>query len=90
MNPDVLLFDEPTIAVDPETVVVFIEVMTKIARSGMTMVFVTNEIYFARDVSDRVLFMDKGIILESSSAKEMFENPKHERTQEFLKRFLNN
>ena len=89
MNPDVLLFDEPS-ALDPETVGEVLEVMTKLAKSGMTMVVVTHEMDFARDVSDRVLFMDKGIILESSSAKEMFENPKHERTQEFLKRFLNN
>ena len=90
MDPDILLFDEPTSALDPETVGEVLEVMTKLARSGMTMVVVTHEMDFARDVSDRVLFMDKGIILESSSAKDMFENPKHERTQEFLKRFLNN
>lgn len=90
MDPDILLFDEPTSALDPETVGEVLEVMTKLAKSGMTMVVVTHEMDFARDVSDRVLFMDKGIILESSSAKEMFENPKHERTQEFLKRFLNN
>ena len=90
MDPNILLFDEPTSALDPETVGEVLEVMTKLAKSGMTMVVVTHEMDFARDVSDRVLFMDKGIILESSSAKEMFENPKHERTQEFLKRFLNN
>ena len=90
MDPDILLFDEPTSALDPETVGEVLEVMTKLAKSGMTMVVVTHEMDFARDVSGRVLFMDKGIILESSSAKEMFENPKHERTQEFLKRFLNN
>ena len=90
MNPDVLLFDEPTSALDPETVGEVLEVMTKLAKSGMTMVVVTHEMDFARDVSDRVLFMDKGIILENTSAKEMFENPKHERTKEFLKRFLNN
>ncbi len=90
MDPDILLFDEPTSALDPETVGEVLEVMTKLAKSGMTMVVVTHEMDFARDVSDRVLFMGKGIILESSSAKEMFENPKHERTQEFLKRFLNN
>ena len=90
MNPDVLLFDEPTSALDPETVGEVLEVMTKLAKSGMTMVVVTHEMDFARDVSDRVLFMDKGIILESSSAKEMFENTKHEMTKEFLKIFLNN
>ena len=90
MNPDVLLFDEPTSALDPETVGEVLEVMTHLAKSGMTMVVVTHEMDFARDVSDRVLFMDKGIILESGTAKDMFENPTHERTQEFLKRFLNN
>ena len=90
MDPDVLLFDEPTSALDPETVGEVLEVMTKLAKSGMTMVVVTHEMDFARDVSDRVLFMDKGIILENASAKEIFENPKHERTQEFLKRFLTN
>ena len=90
MHPDVLLFDEPTSALDPETVGEVLDVMTSLARSGMTMVVVTHEMDFARDVSDRVLFMDKGIILESNSPREMFENPKHERTQEFLKRFLTN
>lgn len=90
MNPDVLLFDEPTSALDPETVGEVLDVMTSLAKSGMTMVVVTHEMDFARDVSDRVLFMDKGIILENASAKEIFENPKHERTQEFLKRFLTN
>ncbi|WP_311481158.1 amino acid ABC transporter ATP-binding protein [uncultured Anaerococcus sp.] len=90
MNPDVLLFDEPTSALDPETVGEVLEVMTHLAKSGMTMVVVTHEMDFARDVSDRVLFMDKGIILEIGTAKDMFENPTHERTQEFLKRFLNN
>lgn len=90
MHPDILLFDEPTSALDPETVGEVLDVMTKLAKSGMTMVVVTHEMDFAREVSDRVLFMDKGIILENASAKDIFENPKHERTKEFLKRFLDN
>lgn len=90
MDPEILLFDEPTSALDPETVGEVLDVMTSLAKSGMTMVVVTHEMDFARDVSDRVLFMDKGIILEDGDAKEIFENPKHERTREFLKRFLDN
>lgn len=90
MHPDILLFDEPTSALDPETVGEVLDVMTELAKSGMTMVVVTHEMDFAREVSDRVLFMDKGIILENASAKDIFENPKHERTKEFLKRFLDN
>lgn len=90
MSPEILLFDEPTSALDPETVGEVLDVMTSLAKSGMTMVVVTHEMDFARDVSDRVLFMDKGIILEEASAKEIFENPKNERTKEFLKRFLDN
>ncbi|WP_296112258.1 amino acid ABC transporter ATP-binding protein [uncultured Anaerococcus sp.] len=90
MHPDILLFDEPTSALDPETVGEVLNVMTELAKSGMTMVVVTHEMDFAREVSDRVLFMDKGIILENASAKDIFENPKHERTKEFLKRFLDN
>ncbi|PKY87888.1 ABC transporter [Falseniella ignava] len=89
MNPEILLFDEPTSALDPETVGEVLDVMTSLAQSGMTMIIVTHEMDFARDVSDRVLFMDKGIILEDRSAKDIFENPKHDRTKEFLKRFLN-
>lgn len=88
MNPDVLLFDEPTSALDPETVGEVLDVMTSLAESGMTMVVVTHEMDFAKDVSDRVLFMDKGIILEDGSSEDIFENPKNERTKEFLKRFL--
>nr|WP_072537958.1 amino acid ABC transporter ATP-binding protein [Anaerococcus mediterraneensis] len=90
MDPEILLFDEPTSALDPETVGEVLDVMTSLAKSGMTMVVVTHEMDFARDVSDRVLFMDKGIILEDGDAKDIFENPKHERTREFLKRFLDN
>lgn len=90
MNPKVLLFDEPTSALDPEMVGEVLEVMTKLAKSGITMIVVTHEMDFARDVSTRVLFMDKGIILEDGKPEEIFNNPKNERTREFLSRFLNN
>lgn len=90
MNPKVLLFDEPTSALDPEMVGEVLEVMTKLAKTGITMIVVTHEMDFARDVSTRVLFMDKGIILEDGSPKEIFENPTHNRTRTFLSRFLNN
>lgn len=88
MDPEILLFDEPTSALDPETVGEVLEVMTSLAKSGMTMLVVTHEMDFARDVSDRVLFMDKGIILEDRPAADIFENPNHQRTKEFLKRFI--
>ncbi|WP_279323773.1 amino acid ABC transporter ATP-binding protein [Anaerococcus sp. AGMB09787] len=88
MDPDVLLFDEPTSALDPETVGEVLDVMRKLAKSGMTMIVVTHEMDFARDVSTRVLFMNQGIILEDGSPKEIFTNPKHDRTREFLSRFL--
>ena len=90
MDPDLLLFDEPTSALDPETVGEVLDVMTNLAKSGMTMIVVTHEMDFARDVSTRVLFMNKGIILEDSSPDQMFTNPKNERTKEFLKRFIEN
>ena len=90
MDPEVLLFDEPTSALDPEMVGEVLEVMTKLAKSGITMIVVTHEMDFARDVSTRVLFMDKGIILEDGKPEEIFNNPKNERTREFLSRFLNN
>lgn len=89
MDPKVLLFDEPTSALDPEMVGEVLEVMTKLAKTGITMIVVTHEMDFARDVSTRVLFMDKGIILEDDSPSEIFYNPKHDRTREFLARFLN-
>lgn len=88
MDPDVLLFDEPTSALDPETVGEVLDVMRKLAKSGMTMIVVTHEMDFARDVSTRVLFMNQGIILEDGSPEEIFTNPKHDRTREFLSRFL--
>ena len=90
MNPKVLLFDEPTSALDPEMVGEVLEVMAKLAKSGITMIVVTHEMDFARDVSTRVLFMDKGIILEDGNPSDIFKNPNHDRTKEFLSRFLNN
>lgn len=90
INPKVLLFDEPTSALDPEMVGEVLEVMTKLAKSGITMIVVTHEMDFARDVSTRVLFMDKGIILEDGIPNDIFTNPTHDRTKEFLSRFLNN
>lgn len=88
MEPDVLLFDEPTSALDPETVGDVLKVMKTLAKQGLTMVVVTHEMEFARDVSDRVIFMDGGVIVESGSPEDIFNNPKKERTQEFLERFL--
>lgn len=90
MNPEVLLFDEPTSALDPEMVNDVLQVMTKLAETGMTMVVVTHEMQFARDVSTRVCFMNEGYIIEDTDPKTMFTNPKHERVQEFLKNYLNN
>ncbi len=88
MEPDVLLFDEPTSALDPETVGEVLKVMKKLAHSGLTMVVVTHEMEFAKDISDRVIFMDDGVIAEQGSPEEIFNYPKEIRTQEFLKRFL--
>nr|WP_300005245.1 amino acid ABC transporter ATP-binding protein [Tissierella sp.] len=88
MEPDVLLFDEPTSALDPETVGEVLKVMKDLALAGLTMVVVTHEMEFARDVSDRVIFMDKGVIAEEGLPEEIFNNPKEVRTKEFLKRFL--
>lgn len=88
MKPDVMLFDEPTSALDPEIVGEVLEVMRKLAADGMTMVVVTHEMAFARTVSDRVVFMDKGVVLEDAAPAELFGNPKHQRTREFLSRYL--
>ena len=85
MNPDIMLFDEPTSALDPEMVGEVLQVMKELASSGMTMVVVTHEMGFARDVSDRVIFMDEGIIMEEAPPEELFSNPQNERTQNFLK-----
>ena len=90
MNPEVLLFDEPTSALDPEMVNDVLQVMSKLAESGMTMVVVTHEMQFAKDVSTRVCFMNEGYIIEDTDPKTMFTNPKHERVKEFLKNYLNN
>ena len=88
MNPDVMLFDEPTSALDPEMVGEVLDVMKKLAEEGMTMVVVTHEMGFAREVGDRVLFMDEGVVLEEGTPKEIFENPKNARTQDFLRKVL--
>ena len=88
MNPDIMLFDEPTSALDPEMVGEVLDVMKELAAEGMTMVVVTHEMGFAREVSDRVLFMADGGIVEEGTPKEIFDNPQNERTQDFLKKVL--
>lgn len=88
MEPDVLLFDEPTSALDPEMVGEVLKVMKELAESGLTMLVVTHEMGFARDISDRIVFMADGIILEDSTPEELFNNPKHERTRAFLTRAM--
>ncbi len=87
MNPEVMLFDEPTSALDPEIVGEVLDVMKQLAKAGMTMVVVTHEMQFATEVSDRVVFMDQGIILEEGSPEAIFQHPKEERTRTFLKRY---
>ena len=89
MNPEVLLFDEPTSALDPEMVGEVLSVMKDLAASGLTMLVVTHEMGFARDVSDRVVFMDGGVIVESDVPEVVFTQPRHPRTREFLARILN-
>ena len=88
MNPDIMLFDEPTSALDPEMVGEVLSVMKDLAKKGMTMVVVTHEMGFAREVADRVLFMDGGVILEENTPDEIFSNPKHPRTIDFLNKVL--
>ncbi|GFN30114.1 amino acid ABC transporter ATP-binding protein [Paenibacillus xylaniclasticus] len=88
MQPSVMLFDEPTSALDPEMVGEVLDVMKKLAADGMTMVIVTHEMGFAREVGDRVLFMDGGMIVEEGTPKEVFENPREERTKSFLSKVL--
>ena len=88
MEPDCLLFDEPTSALDPEMVGEVLKVMKDLAETGLTMLVVTHEMDFAREVSDRVVFMDKGVIAEVGKPEDIFNNPKEERTREFLKRTL--
>ena len=89
MEPEMLLFDEPTSALDPERVGEVLSVMRDLAKEGMTMIIVTHEMKFARDVADRVLFMDGGYILEEGKPSDVFYHPKHKRTQEFLSTFQN-
>ena len=88
MNPDVILFDEPTSALDPEMVGEVLSVMKELARSGMTMVVVTHEMGFAREVANRVMFINEGVIAEEGTPDEIFSNPKSERLKEFLSRVL--
>ena len=88
MEPDVMLFDEPTSALDPEMVGEVLNVMTSLAKEGMTMVVVTHEMGFAKEVANRVIFIDDGVIVEENEPKEFFENPKHPRLKEFLSKVL--
>ncbi len=90
MQPEVLLFDEPTSALDPQMVGEVLEVMRNLAREGLTMLVVTHEMAFARDVSSHVVFMADGVICEEGAPRQIFENPVHERTRDFLERFRNN
>ena len=88
MNPKVMLFDEPTSALDPEMVGEVLDIMKDLAKEGMTMVVVTHEMGFAKEVGDRILFMDGGYIIEEGTPEEVFESPKNERTQNFLAKVL--
>ncbi len=88
MEPEIMLFDEPTSALDPEMVGEVLEVMRRLAKSGMTMVIVTHEMGFAREVGSRILFMDEGKILEKGSPEEIFDNPSNDRTRSFLSKVL--
>ena len=90
MNPDILLFDEPTSALDPEMVGEVLTVMQSLAQEGMTMLVVTHEMAFARDVSNRVVYMNQGVICEQGSPAELFGNPQKQETKDFLSRFRNN
>lgn len=88
MEPEIMLFDEPTSALDPEMVGEVLDVMADLANAGMTMVVVTHEMGFAREVSNRVIFMDQGVIVEEGTPEELFGNPQNERTKAFLKKVL--
>ncbi|MFJ7510094.1 amino acid ABC transporter ATP-binding protein [Peribacillus simplex] len=88
MNPEVMLFDEPTSALDPEMVKEVLEVMKSLAHTGMTMLIVTHEMGFAKEVADRVLFLDGGLLVEESAPKEFFSNPKSQRAKDFLEKVL--
>ena len=88
MSPDVMLFDEPTSSLDPEMVGEVLEVMRELARDEMTMIVVTHEMGFAREVGTRLMFMDDGKIVEEGIPKEVFDNPQHQRTKDFLRKVL--
>lgn len=88
VEPEVIFFDEPTSALDPELVGEVLETISKLAKKGVTMVIVTHEMAFARDVATKAIYMDKGVIVEQGEAKELFTHPKEERTRQFLSRFL--
>ena len=88
MDPEIMLFDEPTSALDPEMVGEVLDVMKKLASEGMTMIIVTHEMGFAREVADKVILIDQGVISEEGTPEEVFEHPKHERTKEFLSKVL--
>ena len=88
MEPEVLLFDEPTSALDPEMVGEVLSVIKELAQSGMTMIVVTHEIGFAREVSNRIIFIDDGIILEQGNPNDLLKNPQHQRTKDFLSKVL--
>ena len=88
MSPEIMLFDEPTSALDPELVGEVLDVMKQLAQEGMTMIVVTHEMAFAREVSSRVIFMNAGYICEEGTPEEIFTNPQQERTKEFLKRYI--
>lgn len=88
MEPKIMLFDEPTSALDPEMITEVLDVMRELAHSGMTMLVVTHEMGFAREVADRILFFDEGMIVEEAPPAEFFDNPKHERTKLFISQTL--
>jgi polar amino acid transport system ATP-binding protein len=88
MQPKLMLFDEPTSALDPEMIGEVLEVMVNLAREGMTMIVVTHEMGFAREVADRIIFMDEGRIIEEGTPEHFFKNPTHERTQQFMRQIL--
>ena len=88
MNPDVILFDEPTSALDPEMVGEVLSLMRDLAQDGMTMIVVTHEIGFAKEIASRVIFMDRGRIIEENNAEEFFNHPKDERLKDFLSKVL--
>ena len=88
MQPKIMLFDEPTSALDPEMIKEVLDVMRELAESGMTMLVVTHEMGFAREVADRMLMFDEGVIIEDASPRDFFNNPQQERTKEFLSQIL--